>query len=338
MTAAVTRAEANLLTLARVAVGAWSAQDALRLLVSTAQAPEKLGPTARRLLSETLARGTVAGLARRGGWRPERGQRLWQRASLPPLHFTANLVRLFRWMLAHPLGAAEVPPLVLDGALTLAEQAVVTMLLEQLRWTGCETALALQPAIRQAPLVVLAHAAELARAAPLDAVPPLDVAASAVLIEGLRDSLASAWVQGERLKRDQDRPEVLARIGRAQAAVLDAFLGAIDAAGQRQLAGFLVDAAVDWLGRERSAEAYVRGLSRDAPLRDRTEARRQAAAFLRALERLRAWDREHRAVRFIDDGYDLAQRLAKDWERLGEQGFTQAARLVAELDTLAPPT
>jgi hypothetical protein len=39
-------------------------------------------------------------------------------------------------------------------------------------------------------------------------------------------------------------------------------------------------------------------------------------------------------VRFIDDGYDLAQRLVADWERLGERGFSKAAELVAELDAI----
>lgn len=334
MTVAVTRAEANLLTLARVAVGAHPAQDALRLLLGTASAPAKLGPTARAVLSDTLARGTVASLARRGGWTREGGKRLWERMAPPPLDFSANLVRLFRWMLANQLASPDLPRLVLDGELTLAEQAVVVTLFEQLRATGCETALAQQPAMRRAPLVVLAHVADFARAAPLDDVPAFDAAALAAMIEGLRDVLARAWVAAERLKRDQERPETLADIGRAQTAVLDAFLAAIDAGGQRQLAGFLVDGAVRWLATPRAADAYVRGLSADAPLRDRTDARRHAAAFMRALARLHAWDREHRAVRFIDDGYELAQRLVKDWERLGEHGFSAAAQLVADLDAL----
>lgn len=334
MITAVTRAEANLLTLARVAVGAYPAQDALRLLLGTASAPAKLGPTARAVLSDTLARGTVASLARRGGWTREGGKRLWERHAAPPLHFTGNLVRLFRWMLANQLAAPELPPLALEGELTLAEQAVVVTLFGQLRVTGCESALAQQAVVRRAPLVVLAHAADLARAAPLDEVPAFDAAALAPVIEGLRDALARAWVTGERLKRDQERPEVLSAIGRAQAAVLQSFLAAVDAAGQRQLAGFLVDAAERWLATPRSADAYVRGLSTDAALRERADARRHAAAFLRALERLHAWDREHRAVRFIDDGYELAQRLVKDWSRLGEQGFASAARLVGELDAL----
>lgn len=334
MMPAVSRSEANLLTLARVAVGAYPAQDALKLLLFAVEAPPKLGPTARGLLSDTLARGVVMGLVRGGGWESRGGGRLWERYPPPPLRFTANLVRLFRWMLANPMAGAEVPQLALDAELTLAEQVVVTLLLEQLRGTGCEAALAAQPAVRQAPLVVLAHAAVLARVAPLARVPALDVAASAVVLEGLRGVLARSWVHAERLKGEENRPQVLSRIGQAQRSVLDEFFSAIDRVGQRRLATFLVDAAVAWLATPRAPETYLAALDATAPLRERAEARREAGAFLRAVARLRAWDREHRAVRFIDDGYDEAQRLVKDWERLTEQHASAAAALVTELEAL----
>ena len=39
-------------------------------------------------------------------------------------------------------------------------------------------------------------------------------------------------------------------------------------------------------------------------------------------------------MRFIDDGYDVAQRLVGEWEALGERGFAQAAALVAQLDAI----
>jgi hypothetical protein len=334
MTPAVTRAEANLLTLARVAVGAWPARDVMRLLLSAASSPATLGPTARGLLADTLARGTVAMLARGGGWVRHGGQRLWERAAAPPLHFTANLVRLLQWVLATPLAGVEQPPLALPGELTLAEQAVVVSLLERLRPTGCGAALLRQPHLRRAPLVLLASAADAARLAPLDEAPRFDVAALAPFVEGLRDVLSGAWLAAEAAKQGEPRPEVLAAVGRAQAAVLDAFLAAIDGAGRRELAGFLVDAMARWLSSPPEVDAYGGGLAAMAPLRERLDARRQSAAALRALARLHAWDREHRDTRFIDDGYEVAQRLVKDWERLGEPGFSAAARLVSQLDAL----
>ncbi len=330
----VSAAEANLLTIARTAVGLVPPADVMRLIVTSVTPPPKLGPTARQVLSDTLARGTVLGLARQGGWLPGLGGRGWERHALMPLTFTSNTVRLLQWVLRTPLGETEVTPLTLRGEFTLAEQVLVTLLLDALRGTGCDGALARQAPVRESPLVVLAHAAELARVAPLEALPTFDVKALAGPIDGLRSLLGRSWLAAEKAKRDLDQPEVLRRIGAAQGAVLHSFLEAIGEVPNRPLAAFLVDAAAGFFAVRRSSEDLVRALSPDAPLRERVEARRAAGAFQRGLLQLRTWDQEHRSIRFIDDGYDVAQALVKDWERLGEQGFTAAAQLVAELDAL----
>jgi hypothetical protein len=67
--------------------------------------------------------------------------------------------------------------------------------------------------------------------------------------------------------------------------------------------------------------ALAQGLDANAPLRERLKARQAAGALLRAVLHLRTWDSEHRTVRFIDDGYDEAQRLVRAWEALGDAGF-----------------
>lgn len=334
MSIAVTRAEATVLTLARVAVGLVPAHDALRLLVTSLAPPAKLGPTAREALADTLSRGLVLALARQGGWLGLDASRLWERGALPPLHFTGNMVRLLSWLVSTPLGEREVPPLVLEGALTPAEQAVVTVLLDRLRGSGCELAVARQVVLREAPLVALAHPVALAGGLPFDAPVRFDLSALAPFVEGLRVLLARSWVAAERAKRELIAAEDLVRVSRAQASVLEAWLRDVDAAGRRDLATFLVDAAVEVLPELRHGDALAQGLRQDAPLRERTEARRAAGAFLRSLATLREWDQAHRAVRFIDDGYDVAQKLVKDWERLGDAGFSRAAELVAELDAI----
>lgn len=334
MTAFVTRSEANVLTLARVAVGLVPAQDALRLLVTSLAPPDKLGPSARAALQDTLSRGLVLALGRQGGWLGLDARRLWERTPAPPLHFTGNTVRLLRWLVNAPLAEAEVPPLVLEGALTPAEEAVVTILLEALHGTGCEAALARQPALRTSALVTLAHAGPMARALALDDVPAFDVARLALWVDGLRSLLARAWVSAEADKAHVIDPGALARFGQAQGRVLAAFFTALDGAGRRDLATFLVDAAARWLALGRPVASYSAQLPGDAPLRARTDARRASAAFLRAIATLRAWDEQHRGVRFMDDGYEDAQRLLKDWQRLGEAGFARAAALVRELDAI----
>jgi hypothetical protein len=334
MSITVTRAESQLLTVARVAVGIVPPMDVMRLLVTPVTPPSKLGPTAREALADTLSRGTVLALARQGGWVAEGGQRLWQRHGPPKLEFTGNTVRLLSWVLKTPLAETDANPLMLEGALTPAEDFLVALLIDRLRGTGCDGLVGRQLAVRTAPLTTLAHAALLAREIPLDEKAPFDVSVLAPFVEGLRSLLARAWLAAERSKREVSTPDVLIRVGRGQGEVLDGFLTAIDAAGRRDLASFLIDAAVTWVTPDRAAEELTRAMTGDAPLRERTEARRRSAAMLRALARLREWDQQHRSVRFIDDGYELAQRLVGDWERLGERGFAKAAALVTELDAI----
>lgn len=330
MTLAVSRAEANLLTLARVAVGIVPPIDAMRLLVTPVTPPPKLGPTAREVLSDTLARGSVQALARSGAWL----ERQWERGPMPPLHFGANTIRLFSWLLSTPLAEVDVQPLVLPEPLTPAEDLLLALLLDRLRGTGCEAAVSRQLEVRRWPLTTLTHAAFLAREVSLDEVPAFDIAALAPWLEALRALLSRSWLAAERAKRDVIAVDAVARMGHAQAAVLDAFLDALDGAKRRDLATFLIDAGVQFFAKERTADELARSMSTDAPLRERVEARRAAGATWRALSKLRAWDQEHRVVRFIEDDYALAQKLVRDWERLGERGFSRAEELVSALDRL----
>jgi hypothetical protein len=334
MSLAVSRAEANLLTVARVAVGVVPAIDAMRLLAVSVTPPQKLGPTARAALADTLSRGTVLSLTRQGGWLPEGEKRLWERHEAVPLHFSGNAVRLLAWMLETPLSGQDAKPLVLEGDLTPAEDFLVALALDRLRGTGCDVLLARQLGVRRAPLSTLTHAAFLAHELPLDEVPALELARHGVFLEGMRVLLARAWLAAERWKRELTAPAELARVGRAQEATLASFFAVLDAGARRELAGFLIDVGLQWLTPDQTALELTRSLTQDAPLRERTEARRRAAATLRALGRLRAWHDEARNVRFIDDGYDAAQRLVADWDRLGEPGFARAAALVAELDAI----
>lgn len=334
MSITVTRAEGYVLTIARVAVGVIPPMDAMRLLVTSITPPAKLGPTAREALGDTLSRGAVLSLAKQGGWLKDGPLRLWERHSVPPLAFTGNTVRLLSWVLTTPLAESDASPLLFKGPITVAEDFLIAMLIDRLRGTGCDALLARQLSIRRLPITTLAHAALMAREVALDEIPQFEVPVLAPFIEGLRSLLARSWLAAERNKRDLTAPDMLSRMGKAQTDVLDGFFVAIDKAGRRDLATFLIDAATSWFAADRSADELTRSMSADAPLRERTDARRRAAAMLRSLGRLREWDQEHRSVRFIDDGYALAQRLVVDWERLGERGFTRAANLVIELDAI----
>lgn len=329
MTVAVTRSEGNLLTLARVAVGVIPPIDAMRLLVTPVSPPTRLGPTARELLTDTLARGTVLSLARSGGW----VERSWERVT-PPLVFTPNIIRLFSWLLSTPLSEADVAPLVLPEPPTPAEDALLAMLVDRLRGSGCDVAISSQLEFRRWPLTTIAHAAFLARNVPRDEAPVFDVTTLAPWLEHLRVLLARSWLAAERSRRDLVAVDAIARTGRAQQAVLSSLLEAVHAANRHDLASFLIDVGVAFFATPRGADELTRSMTNDAPFRERTEARRASVATWRALATLREWDQQHRNVRFIDDDYERSQRLVRDWERLGERGFNAAATLVHAVDAL----
>ncbi|MCA3013889.1 MAG: hypothetical protein INH41_16030 [Myxococcaceae bacterium] len=328
--ARVTQAEANVVTLARCALGAGPPAELTRLLLVSLAPPAALGPTATRLFEETLARGVARALVHEGGWVQEVGARLWD-APLPPLRFTANVVRLLQWALKVPLAEPEVPRLELGGPLTPAEEVFAALLLEHARGTAAERGLFTQPALRASPFVQLMHAAPLGRLGPVEVAPvgPEHLP----FVRGLLDLLGAAWASAERAKRQLAEPKVLASVGRAQGAVATAFLDVVAQHRAPHLARFFVDAAADWLTGRAGADQLVQRTA-DAPLRERAEARREAGALWRVIQRLEGWDQQHRNTRYIDDGYEAAQALVRDWERLGPAGFAAAARLVAELEGL----
>ncbi len=336
MTGQVTAPEASLLTLARATLGVSGSADVQRLLITSVAAPSKLGPTARGVLQDTLARGSVLALARSGGWAEGHHGRLWERELPPTLEFTGNIIRLLQWVLRTPLGEHELAPLLLEAALTPAEELFAVLLLERLKEWGCEAGLAKQSAMRASALVVLAHTGTLAMAHSLPAKPPaVRLEDHAVYLAGLRDLLAKSWAADESAKRDIDRPELLRRVGEAQASVSAAFLDlTAGSLKTRRLAGFLIDAAGHWFAIPRSASDYTTAMSATAPLRERMEARKSAASLLRAVTRLHGWDAEHRAMHFLDDDFAEGQALIKDWSAFGDAGFREAARLISELEAL----
>lgn len=328
--AKVTHAEANVLSLARCVVGSGPSSELTRLLLVSVAPPAKLGPTSAALLRDTLARGVAFELLVEGGWTKEVDGRLWD-AELPPLRFTANVIRLLSWALRLPLAEPEVAALTFEGALTPAEEVFAALFLERTRGTAAELTVMKQAALRRLPLVQLVHAASLGRVGALT-VAPL-TAAHLPFVRGLLDLLGDVWLAAELFKPQLAQPKVLASVGRAQQAVASSFLDVIDAAQHRHLARFFVDAASAWLATHGSAAELV-SLDPEAPLRERGEARQQAGSLWRVIQRLEQWDQQHRATRFIDDGYEVAQRIVKDWERLGPNGFGAAHRLVGELEAL----
>ena len=339
----VSPTEHELLSLARAIMGLGQyapVEDLLRGRHTTV--PPRLSPGALHVLRDTLAKGGVLAMARCGGWRGRRhlhgGQpvsgRLWERHKAPALHFSPLTVHTLRWLLEQPLvkhGCAALPE---NTAPTLADELFLYLCCRLVAGTPCAQAVGAQLAIRRSALCWLGFPDVLGSGIPptlgAHSFAPL-LADGAWLLEALQEDLAARWRKQEESKRFLFEPADLQRLGHAQENVLTAFLDAVDAAGRRDLAGFLLDAGRPLL--EQPASRWVEGLSLTAALSARSAAARSAGALLRALGRLARWDAEHRAVRFFDDTYDAAQLLLSDWSAFGEAGFRRVADLERELAT-----
>ncbi len=334
--ARVTTQESELLRIARAVVGISSYPEVERLLSFQRPSPTALGPTAMRLLQETLGRGVGLAVLRGGGWRQERNQRLWERIALPPIDFQAASWGLLQWLLRTPLCEGGLKPLPVAPAQSWADEALLALALMMVTDTECERGFATQPRVRSSALCWVLAPAALARAEALgEELPVMDLAPGAPLtffLEAWQPTFARAWAQMESSKAQVEDPAELSRVGQAQDAVLSALLKAAESAKRRELLGFLVEAGAQVIDEKKNGDDWVKSLSPTTSLRDRSDARRQAGALLRVLGQLRRWDQEHRVVRFFEEDYEKSQALVKAWEVLGAPGFLQAGRLLSELE------
>jgi hypothetical protein len=343
----VAASEAQLLTIARALTGAVAPASVSAALRSESTLPDGIGPTCRRLLEATLARGAVLELARRGGWRPARhlaaggepgaAGRLWDRHAPPTLRFSATTMHLLRWLSRTPLATGSTRSIEGDGTLALGDELLAYLACDLLVRTGCGGAVGRERLFARSPLCWLGFPDRLAPRLEKDPALPdfagLVAGPGALLLEALQPDLARRWVELERGKRAVRRIEAMSSLGRAQEAVLAAFTDAAAGAARRDLAGFLVSAARELLTRPPPARSLVESLETKATIRERAEAHRAAGAFLRGLGRLSGWLAEARTTRFFDEGYAAAQLLLAEWEFL-ERGQGSADGILRQLEAL----
>jgi hypothetical protein len=340
----IAASESDMIMMARALIaGPTGHDDIWALLCATRQMPAKMGPTSARLLEDTLRHAWRA-LWLRGGARPMasvrgggsvRG-RLWERHPVQPLAFTQATVKLLRWLVATPF-AAPASTLTELGAmpLSIGDQVMVYFALDAARTTPALRGIALQPFVRNAPLAWLGFAPLLVgRNIKLPAFDSLAEGVGAIVVEALQGELAKRWYGGELAKRAITDPHELIELGGGQEGVLQAFMDACDKRGRRDLAAFIIDAALPLLAKNISpAPAELDG---KAPLSIRAQARTAAGSMLRAVLRWEHWDQEHRGVRFIDDNYQAAQLLLERYEPIGSAGSGRVQGWLADLASLAP--
>ncbi len=310
-----------------------------------------VGPTAMRVLTDTLAKGVVKMLARLGGARPRvrpdtgstRRARVFDVRPVPAIAFGPYTFELIRWLTNTPLGARSGAVPFEAAPQTLGDELCAYLALRLVEGERLVRTMASSPGLRT-PLTWLGYARILARHADASAsVPPMHALlatdASRIVVECLAGDLGRRWTA----MAAWDTSDVVAaddalRINQLERAALDGFLDAVDTANRWDLATFVIDAATRVLPPGvRPRDVAVRAAPRvvaTGSLRARTESRQRAGALFHALGRLGRKRDELALVRFIDEGYDVAQATLASWEIFGRDGFTRAASVLSMLASL----
>jgi hypothetical protein len=344
----VSRFEANLLRILRCFLQRVPLEQALPLIQDRCPQPPCLSRSAVALVQDSLAKGCMLLLARSGGWRRERflrgdrvsEGRLWERT--PPeqlgLVFSGQVLRFLIWITAAKPADHKPRWTVADGELTAADLLLFYRAYSVLRDTGVAPLLRERSPFVGNGLCRLAYPQDFAGGRegdrPLFALWTNGV--GACILEALQSELAHKWVQCERAKGRVGSWERMREFGRAQEAVLDTFLPALEAAGRLDLSRFLLQAASVLLTEEATPNAWVGGLREMGQrLADRLDTYRAALAFLRRLEVFRRWERRARGLGFVDEGYGAGQQWKAEWERWnGELLHSRAQTIIRQLDPM----
>ncbi|MBW2735445.1 MAG: hypothetical protein JRH20_23925 [Deltaproteobacteria bacterium] len=325
----VAASEYDLLMLARALVGEISAEMVSPLLAQSCELPAAMGESAAQLLQETLAKGVVRALLRRGGWRrvehlddyggAPRWGRLWERRQAPALHFSAASMRLLRWLRESAAGSTLPADFSPNG---WGDEVLCFLACELLGEAGFEARAGALASVTGLGWIACLDQIVLNQQ-PQHGVPdlrPFFSGDGATVLEGLQPALARRWVQMERAKARITTSTTMIRLGAFQRQSMHAMVQAAREAGRADLLVFLLEAASALLRERPPARRWTAGLEGDAALLStRTEAAREAGAFLEELAQVVALFDEARAVRFFDDDYERAQLLLRLREQLGDE-------------------
>lgn len=322
----ISRFEMDLLHLVWFVFGKLPPNRAEEILHARSAAPPCLKRHFVEVLQDTLAKGYVQQLATEGGWRRARflrGEqvvegRLWERT--PPqdlaLSFSRHTLNFLILMVAlQPKDFCEkwtVPP-----EITLGDQWFFFLMYRALRTTESKGIVYRQhPVFRDHVLCRLLYADEFDTLTPVIAPAFGPWIQASWYLEALQPLLAARWEEMERTKESITRPPRMVSLGRSQQEVLNAYLDAVEQAGRLDLARFLLQTLTAVLPSDVRAARWVGGLKlENFRIAERADAYRAATAVLRCAEKLALWERQARAVGYIDEGYSASQLWKSDWEQ-----------------------
>jgi hypothetical protein len=344
----VSRFEANLLLLLHFFLQRVPAEQALPVLDETTAPPKGLSRAALGLVQEALAKGCMRWLVQVGGWQPARflreGRvvegRLWQRT--PPrqlsLAFSRNTLRFLIWITAHNPAVEKSGWCERDVPVSVADLLVLFLAYGALRHPEHGHPLRKRAPFRSHGLCWLAYPADFASLPEAKANYALWTSGlGACIVEALQPWLASRWIDQERAKTRLPGWQEVQHEGRSQENALSPFLDAVEAAGRRDLARFLLEAASALLAGEGPSAPWSEKREDAGPrLADRAQTYRALLFLPRQVDRLRHWEEEARAIGYLDEGYAAAQFWKSEWERWqGEALHARAQAVIRQLDPLA---
>jgi hypothetical protein len=347
----VSRFEASLLRLLYYFLRREPIERALPLIEARCDLPACLSRPVVRLVQEALAKGCTFLLAQRGGWRDERylreekpaGGRLWQRTAPEDLglSFSKQSLEFLLWITANRPGEKSPSWQPNHKDLTDGDLLLLFFAHEGLRDTveGLGA-----PALRKrAPymyhgLCWLAYPEDFTQV-PTEVEPDFSRwidGTGGCILEALQPELTARWIHVESGKERIEQPAVMRGLGVAQDRVLEAFLSAIEKAGRRDLARFLVRAAAQLLGPHAHPGMWTGALQMGGQrLADRAATYQAGTALLRHMDRLAGWASWARSCGYFDEGYAAAQLWLADWEQYdGDTLVGRAQTIIRNLDPM----
>ena len=343
----VNRFENSLLQILQAVFGRGAKDRAIKNVLREADAPKCLGRDVVIVIQDILAKGSVAKLARWGGWRRERflrGERsvtgrLWNRTPSTQLglNFSTRTAQFLVGLTAFPAGHAfyRKRP---SKNLTLGDRWLHFAVYDSLRGSGFEKEMQTWPIIRDNLLVQLLHARDFLDAPPkqpADMQSWLSDPAGLGMFEVLQSRLTNAWVETEQAKRALRSPEQLLRASRFHADLLGGFLSAVESIQRRDLARFLFDVWHRLLPDDETARApWLESVIVDnLRLSERAELYQQALGTFSLAERFSNWNDWARGIGYYDEEYEIAQHWKLDWEqRDGDTVTTRSRRLASQAE------
>ncbi len=345
------RFEHDLLRIAYCLVGQASRAEALPLMRGGIPRPACLDRDTIELLQAALAKGVVRLLARQG-WQRERflrGEqpvegRLWQRWRPEELGmaFSVASLELLIW-----LTTRHAPDLPSRRAArkrpetTLGDRFIAFLAFRAVENTPVAEEMRRLPAVVDNSLCRLAFPQEFADGShPSSDWSPWITGPGVPVFEALQQELGQRWVRIEENKMQSTRVENILNVGLAQRRVLEGLLDALERAGRRDLARFLLMAGSRLLRGGLPADALLARIDRKGmTMGQRAAVSAAAFAFLRIYERLEQWEQQARSVGYFDEGYAASQLWKADWERFGGAAACDAVRaIIRQSDPLRPPT